>query len=179
MTERPEGGEVADSSRPAGPTLVGVPIPRRRRGILGAGGITLAMAPMIDIVFLLLMYFLLVGEFLPPEGLFEIDLPRPLDQPQPAQAIALPQPPVRIEVRSTGDGAAEYAIALSGAIQRDVSSYDQLHIALESARGRLLASDQAFIIAPRGETRWEHTLGVFNAVLRAGYERIRFAPPAS
>jgi len=160
------------------PTLIGVPIPRRR-AMVGRRGITLAMAPMIDIVFLLLMYFLLVGEFLPPEGLFEIDLPRPLEHKQPAGAITLPQPPVRIVVRSLGDGPTDYSIAMTGPLPRDVASYDQLFLTLDASKGRLLASDQAFIIAPGADTRWEHTLGVFNAILRAGFERVRFAPPAT
>lgn len=161
------------------PALIGVPIPRRRRGFVGRGGITLAMAPMIDVVFLLLMYFLLVGEFLPPEGLFELDLPKPLEQTPPASAMTLPQPPVRLTIRSLGDGPREYTIAMTGPLPRVLASYDQLYLALDAARGRLLASDQAFVIAPAADTRWEHTLGAFNAVLRAGYERVRFAPPTN
>jgi len=171
--------EAPKQPHAARPALIGVPIPRRRQGMIGRGGITLAMAPMIDIVFLLLMYFLLVGEFLPPEGLFEMDLPRSLERPQPVDALALPQPPVRIEIRSTGDAPGAYSIAMTGPLPRDVSSYDQLYLALEGSKGRLLASEQAFVIAPAADTRWEHTLGVFNAILRAGYERVRFAPPAT
>ncbi len=171
----------ASGQQPIGvrPALIGVPIPRRNRGFKGGRSITLAMAPMIDIVFLLLMYFLIVGEFLPPEGLFEIDLPKPLDRPAPVSALTLPQPPVRLEVASTGDGPKDYSISMTGPLPRDVTSYDQLFRALDASRGRLLASDQAFIIAPAADTRWEHTLGVFNSVLRAGFERVRFAPPAS
>lgn len=168
------------ATEPAGarPVLIGVPIPRRRRGIIGGRGVTLAMAPMIDVVFLLLMYFLLVGEFLPPEGLFELDLPKPLERKPLPSAITLGQPPVRIEVRSVGDGPGAYTISMDGPLPRDAASFAQLYLALEASRGRLMASDQAFVISPGPGTRWEHTLGVFNAVLRAGYERIRFAPPA-
>lgn len=175
MAEEPDQRHVGAGARPA---LIGVPIPRRRRGLIGRHGVTLMMAPMIDIVFLLLMYFLLVGEFLPPEGLFELDLPRPLEHEQPASALALPQPPVRIEIRSVGDTPQAYTIAMTGPLPRELSSYDQLFRALVASKGLLLASDQAFIIAPAADTRWEHTLGVFNAILRAGFERIRFAPPA-
>jgi len=168
----------APAQPPPRPALIGVPIPRRRV-IVGRRGITLAMAPMIDIVFLLLMYFLLVGEFLPPEGLFELDLPRPLEHARPAVAMTLEQPPVRIEVRSVGDGPRGYTISMTGPLPREIASYDQLYLALDASKGRLLTSDQAFIITPGAQTRWEHTLGVFNAVLRAGFERIRFAPPAT
>lgn len=170
--------EQAPTAAPQRPILVGVPIPRRR-GVGARRGITLAMAPMIDIVFLLLMYFLLVGEFLPPEGLFELDLPRPLQQQPPASAIALPQPPVRITIRSAGDGPQDYTIAMTGPLPREGVTYDQLAMALEASKGRLLAADQAFIIAPAADARWEHTLGAFNAVLRAGFERVRFAPPST
>lgn len=169
-----QGGQPNAGARPA---LIGMPIPRRNRGFRGGKGLTLAMAPMIDIVFLLLMYFLIVGEFLPPEGLFEIDLPKPLDQTTPASGLALPQPPVRLEVVSLGDGPKEYSIRMTGPLPREVNTFDQLFRALEASKGRLLASDQAFIIAPGEGARWEHTLGVFNSVLRAGFERVRFAPP--
>ncbi len=170
--------EAATNPAPSKPVLIGVPIPRRK-AMRGRRGITLAMAPMIDIVFLLLTYFLLVGEFLPPEGLFELDLPKPLEQEQPVDALALPQPPVRILVRSQGDGPDDYTLSMTGPLPRDVASFDQLYRALDASRGRLLASDQAFVIAPAADTRWEHTLGVFNAVLRAEFERVRFAPPAT
>ncbi|MCB9846805.1 MAG: biopolymer transporter ExbD [Phycisphaeraceae bacterium] len=171
--------DAAPANATPRPAFVGVPIPRRRRGLIARGGITLTMAPMIDVVFLLLMYFLLVGEFLPPEGLFELDLPKPLERQPPAPALSLPQPPVRLLVRSLGDAPGDYTIAMTGPLPREVASYDQLYHALDAARGRLLASDQAFIIAPAPDTRWEHTLGAFNAVLRAGFERIRFAPPSA
>jgi hypothetical protein len=38
-------------------------------------------------------------------------------------------------------------------------------------------ADHPIIVAPTGRTSWEHTMGVFNAAVRARYSNITFSAP--
>jgi len=153
---------------------------RRRRSGRRRGALSLAVAPLIDVVFLLLMYFLLVGEFRPPEKQFRVEVAAEPAQSAPAEPLdpfALPAPPVRVTVRSTGDGPADYTIRVDTPSRAEPESAEALRALLEGARGSFIEPDQAFLISATPDSRWEHTLAAFNAVLRAGYHRVRFTRP--
>ena len=135
------------------------------------------MTPMIDVVFLLLLYFMLTADFAKQEDAFALDLPGQGAAEVADDPFALPEQPILVSVRSSGDGQADYALTTDSPLVGEVNGYDALATTLGSLRGDLLAPDHEMVIAPEPGTRWEHTLGAYNAVTRAGFERVRFARP--
>ncbi|TVQ32696.1 MAG: biopolymer transporter ExbD [Phycisphaeraceae bacterium] len=154
---------------------------RTRRGRRRSGlrfGVTLT--PMIDVVFLLMIYFLLVGEFRQDEEVFALDLPREAEVGREiTDPFALPERPIRVRVRSLGDGPGDYTIATDSHVIERAANFEALRLALENAYGGALPEDQRFIVRPDADARWEHTLGALDAIRRAGYTRIRFDEPGS
>jgi len=138
--------------------------------------IGLNVSTMIDVVFLLLIYFLLITEFAPREEAFEVDVDETRAE-QSADPFELPSRPVRVRVRSFGDGAGEYAIATDSPVLGDAASYEALYESVASRRGGVFPEDQRFVIDATDATRWEHVMGAFNALRRADYDAVAFSPP--
>lgn len=138
----------------------------------------LNMAALIDVVFLLMIYFMLITEFRKPEERFDVDLPRAMASGAGADPFALPQRPITIEVHSFGDGESQYVLQPEAPALESAETYDALFAAAKRLRATTLAPDQRFVIQSAPDTRWEHALGAFNALERAGFTRVRFARPA-
>lgn len=137
---------------------------------------------MIDVVFLLMSYFLIVAEFRKPEAQLPVELVRSAAHaPPPADPFALPAPPIRLEVASAGDGPDDVAIRADSPLLRppggEAFTADGLTRTLKAALGYSLESDQRFIVAPVRGCRWEHAVAALDAVRQAGYSRIRLADP--
>lgn len=151
----------------------------RRVGRSALPVMNLNMAALIDVVFLLMIYFMLITEFRKPEEMLDVDLPRAMSTGAGADPFALPQRPITIAVFSFGDGAGEYVIQPDAPALRSAETYDGLFAAAERLRSNTLAPDQRFVIQSSAETRWEHALGAFNALRRAGFSEVRFARPVA
>ncbi len=153
---------------------------RRSRRASTAAALALNITAMIDVVFLLMTYFLLTAQFNRREESIPHVLPEHLQgtaaDRQP-DAFALPRTPVVIVVRSTGDGPADCAIQTDSPLLGELSSAADL---LTRARARRadFAPDQRFIIRAAPDSRWEHALGAFNAIRRAGWTSVQFANPS-
>ena len=142
----------------------------------------LNLTAMIDIVFLLLIYFLVATKFKLGEEIYRMDLP----ERQPAQAqrdpFQLDREPLRVEVTSIGLRPDDYAVRLEGPYPQP-ATFDDLADFLarkqinESSIGGLFEADHPIVIVASGSTRWEHALGGFNAAARARYTNIMFARP--
>jgi len=144
----------------------------------GPGRLTIMFTPLIDIVFLLLLYFLLVAQFKSKEELFQLDLPNDSAGQAQRDPFALPVEPIRIHVVSTGDGSDDLTIETSNPTIGAPASLDALTTTLREARDSAIGADQLFLVEPTGDTRWEHALEVMNAVKRAGLLRVHLLEPA-
>jgi len=151
---------------------------RRRRSRRGPAKLAIAFTPLIDIVFLLLLYFMLVAQFKTKEELFQLDLPRQGVSQSAVDPFALPAEPIRLQVVSTGDGPEDLSIQSDDPIIGSPSSIDALTSAVAAARISALGADQLFLIQPRADTHWEHALAVVNAIKRAGLSRVHLLEPA-
>ena len=145
----------------------------------------LNIVSMIDVIFLLMTYFLLTAKFTTQEESFEVRTPERLESsaadPTPADPFALPATTVVLTVTSRGDGAADFSVFTDNpalAAGGPMASYDDIKARVTAARNSVFADDQRFVIRPVADARWEHTLGVLNAIKRAGYNNVRFANPA-
>lgn len=157
---------------------------RRRRAhpMLRSGGasssIRLNMAAMIDIVFLLLIYFMLIAEFRPDESSFTTTAAAAsIDAADP---FALPEQPITIRVSTAGDPASASStprVQTDSPIFAGVASLADFEDAARDAHDLLLAPEQEFVIVAAPSTRWEHTLAIVNTLHLAGYSKIRLDDP--
>lgn len=167
----------------------GLPARKRRRRPEPAP-MVLNIVSMIDVIFLLMTYFLLTAKFTTREESFELSVPERIESAStsapPADPFALPQTPVVITVSSRAESGMGGVLRISsdqpalriGAQTDDRATYDALADRAAAARGQVLPPDQRFIIRPEAGTRWEHALGVLNALKRAEFHNVRFASPA-
>lgn len=148
---------------------------RSRRRRVPREELTFRLTPMIDVVFLLLAYFLLAAEFREPEGAVAASA-APTDNTS-ARAFELPKRPIRIVVRSVGMGPLSYLLETDAPELAHATTATALRRAAAVARGPVFGDDQPFIIVPDADTLWEHALGVAGAIDAAGYLAVRFEDP--
>lgn len=156
---------------------------RKRRG-RERPRITLNLTAMIDVTFLLLVYFIVATEFKIGEEVFQIDLPPRLQSDRERDPFRLDEHPLRISVQSTpaSAGGTGYRLAIEGPFTQP-ATFEELYVLLrdqqigpDSMRG-LFEVNHPIIIQPGGATRWDHVIGALNAIKRARYTNINFAKP--
>ncbi len=154
---------------------------RQRRG-RQRSPISLNLVAMIDVVFLLLIYFMTATEFKLGEEIYRLDLPQRLPSAQVLDPFELDEDPLRISVSTTGLDEDNYRIQLSGPYPQP-RTFEELFEFLEQRRislhapGGLFAPDHPIIVEPTRTTRWEHAMEAFNAAARARYTNLTFAKP--
>ncbi|NLX14616.1 MAG: hypothetical protein GXY44_13320 [Phycisphaerales bacterium] len=140
---------------------------RRRRGL---PHIALNLTPMIDMVFLLLFFFLAVSRFGPQEGMLPTQLPI-----RTAAAADIPQTPIR--VRFVADSADPDQCLVS------VDRFNEEPLAILTLAENLgkikqipgfVARTPVHLMAGE-DILWDHVVNAYNAALAAGYEKIYFA----
>jgi biopolymer transport protein ExbD len=148
--------------------------------------ISLSMTAMIDVVFLLLIYFMVATDFRTGERMYRVELPgrEGAGAPDP---FRLDEEPLRIAVSSSGLSANLYQLRLDGPY-RQPQTFDELHEFLHSRQvnettvaagsGALFRPAHPIIIQPARSTRWEHAIEAFNAAARAKYTNVTFAKPS-
>ncbi len=141
--------------------------------------IGLNLTAMIDVVFLLLVYFMTATEFKLGEEVYRLDLPKR----GAADPFALPREPLRIGVASSPD-AGSYVLRLSGVTEQPSTFQDLFEFLRQSQRttgalGGLFEPDHPILIEPASNARWEHAMEAFNAAARARYTNVTFAPAGS
>ena len=135
----------------------------------------LNLVAMIDVVFLLLIYFMLIMQFKTPERSLGVELPDARGATAPADPFALPERRLVLTVASAGDGPDDAVVRVEG----DGVAWTGGVEGLRELLGPIAASDGAPQVIVRSEpgALWEHTLGAFDAARRAGCEEVRFARP--
>ncbi len=132
----------------------------------------LQLTSMIDVIFQLLIYFVITANFMIDEGTIKATMP---GQSAPPKEIQTPDPPVYIDLVSADDGVT-YSILVD---QRAVpGGASELHgyLAAQLASNRI-EKDSDIQIRPQGRVRWQHVVNVFNACTRADLEKVGFATP--
>lgn len=146
-----------------------MPAASRRTGRLGQ----LNLTSMLDVTFLLLVFFILTAQFTIDEGILPADLPR--DNSSRAEVQVLPDPLI-IDLRSVGD---RCVIRLESS--RAVPDFQRLYETLNGWRlddsnpTGLYPADHPIVIRSTPHTRWQDTVDAMNAAVRARYEKIQFA----
>ena len=134
---------------------------------------------MIDVVFLLLIYFMVATEFKTAEEAFPMDVP----MRNHGQTITLDHEPLVILVESAGTGIEDLRIRLEGPWD-PVGTLDALSSFLRSNKASgfgssgLFAESHPIFIKPTTNTRWEHAIAAYNTVVNARYTNITLDEPS-
>lgn len=128
---------------------------------------SLPLTPLIDVTFMLLLYFLLTSTFKQPEQ----QMMAPLPAPGGKQSVLMP---IHITLRPTGsmDTGVQYQIG------EDEATGDLSDVrATLDARARAISDlEVPVVIHADEEVRWNYVVEAFNAASTAGFEAITFAP---
>ncbi len=142
----------------------------------GRARLPLVITPMIDVVFLLLIYFFLTVEFGADERTLPTDAPASESAAAAASPFTLEEEPLVIRVERVDE---RTVISLSNGLRAPASHADLEQILRDSMLDArhpygVLSVDHPIRIAPARNAPWEEVVGVFNAVLRAGYRSVAF-----
>ena len=135
---------------------------------------SLRMAPMIDMVFLLLIFFLVAAKWRPQEDFLPFQLP--LAQAQ-EQRIGKPEPLI-IHISATQAGC-QVQIGQSDAVQIENQTIEaNLAVLMEKMESSLLAQKRfatdPIEIVCEPEVKWEHLTKIYNTFFGAGLTDITF-----
>ena len=161
--------------RPAAETAAPTPPSRSRRR---RGGLSLNLTPMIDVTFLLLVFFVCTTRALERESLLRADLTAQASV-APVDALSLDEPPLRIAIgRNDGQVTLRIDAPLPqpGSVEELVTLLQQRRFGPGNPTG-LFSAEQPIELAPTKDAPWEDAVAIFNAVTRAGYTRVGFARP--
>ena len=136
---------------------------RRRRKWLVP--IALNMTPMIDVVFLLLVYFVLTTRFGAQGNVLAMETRGTGSTTR--DPFALPRKPILIAVDSVSDSTGDYTLTGDHPGLERTSSPGEMLEEMRTEQG--IALDQPISIEPSGDTRWEHALAAYTAFQNAGY----------
>ena len=155
---------------------------RHRKRLSRRSAMQLNLTAMIDVVFLLLIYFMVATDFKVGEEVYRMDLPQRSQSAQQQDPFDLDDEPLRISVASSGFGVRRYRISIEGPYPQPedfeaLFSFLQDRQINELTSGGLFATDHPIIIQPTRTTRWEHAMEAFNAAARARYTNVIFARP--
>ncbi len=143
---------------------------KRKKGV-GGEEIELNLTSMIDVIFQLLIYFVITANFQIDEGTILATLPGNAAENREQQNI---EPPVVIELTSGDDGITSRLIVDGRELREGVA---QLRGYFEGQIGSgEMAKDDIVQIKPQGVVRWQHVVNVFNACVAAELEQVGFAP---
>lgn len=131
------------------------------------------LTPMIDVTFLLLVYFLVTAEFREAEGQIPGSLPnisgpterKPVDV-QPLRLTLVPDGPSNVGVEYQFETRQGDRTPLT--LTSPQRLYQELHT-------RKTDSDPPLFIQVQPQVRWQHVVEAFNQATRAKYEQIGFA----
>ncbi len=135
---------------------------------------TLRMAPMIDMIFLLLIFFLVAAKFRPQEDFLPFQLPA---APPLHQTIGKPEPLI-IHISATHSGCLVQISQLHTVRIEDENSEAALAVLMEKIRDCLLAqkrfANDPIEIISDADVKWQYLAKIYNLLYGAGLTDITF-----
>ncbi len=135
------------------------------------------MTPMIDVVFLLLIFFLLTANFRSKEGFLPAELPQQVTRAEQLEFV-----PLDVQVDSKPDGSCHVQIGQTEAFaiqlktdETQRSEFDILSQRLKSVldeQGRGLMDPIKLI--PTARTKWDHVVKAYDAIWQLDLKNITF-----
>jgi len=168
MPDPTRDNPTADTAATETETVHHVP-PRRKRARKHAIS-QLNLTSMIDVIFLLLIYFVITANFTVDEGVLTAKLPQGAGAPTSSD-LELPKQPLNIVLRSVD--ASGVNVTING-VER-VGSFTELYQRMMGLQGGTYPADNPVVIQPDDRVRWQHVVNAFNAAVRAKYTNVSFS----
>ncbi len=145
--------------------------PRRKRTQRELTALTLNLAPMVDVVFLLLIFFISTTTFKRAEGILPAQLPK---QGNMADALALPISPIIVHLQQTGPGPADYVIRVEDFVDTP-TTFSELSAFLKRVQENPGFDDETPVVLKTSpDVQWDHVVGCWNAAVAAGCKHVSF-----
>lgn len=149
---------------------------------IGKRKMNLNMTPMIDIIFLLLAFFVMTFKIVAPEGDFSIKMP-PANS-RPPEQIDLPPEPLRVRLSASPTGQLTSITLGDRIIGNSFAELRKRVLVLVQQRGGPDKAELEIELAPDDHLRYEYTIAAITAVtgeMREGHiykicDKIKFAP---
>ena len=141
----------------------------------------LNLTAMIDVIFLLLVYFVVTANFATGEGVLTTKMPPPGSADVSYPIDMPPMTPLRIYLHAQDQTG--YRIRVVGASEQPANFTELAAVltGLQRHGGQSegpYAADDPVIIEPVGKVRWEHVLNAFNAAIKAKFKNVQFGAQA-
>lgn len=156
--------------------LVSRPTVRIRRTSARIG---VNLTAMIDVTFLLLVYFMVATDFKVGEEIYRLDLPERGGSATVTDPFDLDDSPLKIFVSTTGRGVESYSIRFEGPYDQP-TTFDSMRDSLvswqinENNTAGLFEPDHPIVVEPTRTTSWEHVVATFNSIAQARYTNVSF-----
>ena len=173
MSDKPGGHRGRERDRRRADDGAALQLRARRRRPATGVMFTVHLAPMIDVTFLLLIFFLVTTTFERAEGILASKLP----EARGAPAVALPVSPIIVRLTQTGPGYDDYAIRVDRFQDVPVDSKELRHRLVQIQELPGFDRQTPVVIVAENEVRWDHVVSCWNAAVGAACERIAFAEP--
>ena len=131
----------------------------------------LNMTSMIDVVFQLLIYFIITSNFVPGEGILTATMPAGTGS---AADVPKLEQPIKIIVSSRGETGYRLDVDKSAVAPSTFGDLGKLLEGMREDKGGAFSDENPIIIQPGGDVRWQHVVNAFNAAVRARYKNIAF-----
>ena len=144
--------------------------------------LSLNLTAMIDVTFLLLVYFMVATQFKLGEEVYRLDLPDRDSNQASRDPFELDDEPLRVRISTTGLGLESYTLTIDGPYPR-LATFEELYGFLTQRRidaevpAGLFLPEHPIIIEPTRSTKWQHVLEAFNAAARAEYTNVTLGSP--
>jgi len=136
---------------------------------------SLNLTPMIDVVFLLLFFFLTVSRFRGTEGM----LPAQLPAEAPAVSTEIPRMPIQIRFLTSAATPSICRVTVDPFEDIVAVPIEQLALTLNEIRQSRpgFDADTPVHLLAGDDVQWDHVVNAYNAALAARYEKVFFARP--
>jgi biopolymer transport protein ExbD len=136
----------------------------------------LRLTAMLDVVFLLLIFFVLTATFALNEGVLAANLPGgPARTPEPPQEMWITITPQGLDgvTFAVGEAGSRRYYHDAESLTRQLAAW---HYDPVNNPAGLYDEQTIVAIRTHGDVAWQHPVDAVNAARRAGYENISFAP---
>lgn len=150
-------------------------VPPRQRRVRASRQVQPPLTPMIDVVFQLLLFFLLGTSFREQEGQLLASLP----EKGGITASEVIVQELNLEIHAAGAMGVRYYVrgenmGIEGSGESLKSAANELHQLLVERRQKQTGTELSVFISPAPDVRWEYVVEAFNQAVRAGYKKVGF-----
>ena len=144
----------------------------QRKGRRSPTRIQPPMTPMIDVTFLLLLFFIMTMQFRPAKGQIPADLPR---EQGIVAGNSTPLEPITIYLHkgATADQMPGVEISRHNVT---IGSWEDLYANLKAIQEQFGSQEIPIIVQPDGNVPWASVINAYNQAVRGQFKTIGFAP---